>query len=115
MTNLNLIDLVFKRICNFANTFKITIKELPSGCISFCATGEDNAIRWSSWEWENKEQFLLGDQYNMSLFKFVVDEYIPYYSFFNHKRYANFIDLCKILKGCECIEEFAIKMDIMGI
>jgi hypothetical protein len=115
MDNLNLIDSTFRRICEIANMSNITIKELPSGCISFCATGEDNAIRWSSWEWENKEQFLLGNKYDMSLFKFVVDEYIPYYSFFNHKRYTNFIDLCKTLKGCECIEELNIKMDLMGI
>ena len=112
---MNLIDLVFERICRIANTSGITIKELQNGCISFCATCEDGAIRWSSWEWENKEQFLLGNKYDMSLFKFVVDEYIPYYSFFNHKRYVSFIDLCKILKSCECIEEIIIKMDLMGI
>jgi hypothetical protein len=115
MNNLNLIDLVFERICRIANMSGITIKELPSGCISFCATVKDNAITWSSWEWENKEQFLLGNQYDMSLFRFVVDEYIPYYSRFNHKRYTNFIDLCKTLKSCECIEEIIIKMDLMGI
>ena len=94
---------------------KITIKELPSGGISFCAASEDGVIRWSSWEWENKEQFLLGNQYDMSLFKFVVDEYIPYYSFFNHKCYASFINLCKTLKDCESIEELTIKMDLVGI
>ena len=112
---MNLIDLVFKRICRIANMSGLVIKELQSGCISFCAVGEDGAIRWSSCEWENKEQFLLGDQYYLSLFKFIVDEYIPYYSFFNHKRYVRFIDLCKILKDCECIEEIGLKMDLMGI
>ena len=33
----------------------------------------------------------------------------------NYKYHANFIDLCKTLKSCECIEELAIKMDLMGI
>jgi hypothetical protein len=115
MDNLNLIDPVFRRICEIANMSGIMIKERPSGCISFCAIGEDNAIRWSSWEWENKEQFLVGDQYYLSLFRFVVDEYIPFYSSLSHKRYANFINLCETLKRCESIEELVLKMDLMGI
>jgi spermidine synthase len=110
---MNLIDSTFRRICEIASMSKITIKELPSGCISFCVTGEDNAIRWSSWEWENKEQFLISDDNDVSLFLFLAN--VDQSSYFKDKINLSFINLCETLKDCKCIEELALKMDLMGI
>ena len=111
---MDLINSTFRRICEIASMCGLTIKELSSGEVDVHLIN-DNSSFWNSWKWENKEQFLVGDQYDMSLFRFIVDECIPYYSFLSHKRYANFIDLCKMLKGCRCIEELALNMDLMGI
>jgi hypothetical protein len=114
MDNLNLIDSTFRRICEIASMCGLVIKELPNGGVYFRIIKDDRSY-WNLWKWENKNQFLLGDQYYLSLFKFIVNEYLPFYSPLSHKRYASFINLCKILKDCECIEEIVLKMDLMGI
>ena len=111
---MNLIDTTFKRICEIAGMCGLVIKELPSGGVHVHIIKNDRT-HWNPWEWENKEQFLVGDQYYLSLFRFVIDEYIPFYSPLSHKRYASFINLCKTLKRCESIEELVLKLDLMGI
>jgi hypothetical protein len=111
---MNFIESTFRRICEIASMSGLVIKESPSGGVHVRIIKDDRS-HWNSWEWENKEQFLIGDQYYLSLFRFVVDEYIPFYSSLSHKRYANFINLCETLKRCESIEELVLKMDLMGI
>jgi hypothetical protein len=118
MDNLNLIDSTFRRICEIANMYEFMIKELPSGGVDVCLFKDglikDDVFIWRSWK--NKEQFLVGNQFDMSLFKFIYDAYRLYeYEFLRYECYANFINLCKILKSCECIEELTINMDLMGI
>lgn len=118
MDNLNLIDLVFERVSNFVEIcthgiFKI--EQSFSGKISFRAFNEDGTC-WYSLRWRNKEEFLIDSQFDKSLFTFSIHEYEQSdYSCLRHERYVRFVNTCKILKGCECIEELALKMDLMGI
>lgn len=116
MNNLNLINLTFRRICEIANMSGLVIKELQSGGV-YIRLIKDDSFNWNSWEWENKEQFLIGNGDdnidNESLFLFIYNEHQC--SYLKDKINLSFINLCKTLKGCESIEELAIKMDLMGI
>jgi hypothetical protein len=110
MDNLNLIDSTFRCICEIASMSGLVIKELPSGGVFVRVINDDG---WNSWEWENKKQFLISNDNGISLFLFIANEY--QYSYLKDKINLNFINLCKILKSCESIEELSIKMDLLGI
>jgi hypothetical protein len=109
---MNLIDLVFERICEIASMCGLVIKESPSGGVHVRIIKNDRT-HLNPWEWENKEQFLISDDNEVSLFLFLTNVYQS--SYLKDKINLNFINLCKILKSCESIEELSIKMDLMGI
>jgi hypothetical protein len=110
MNSLQLLNLTFKRICEIASMCGLVIRELPSGEINVRLIKDDN---WNSWKWKNKEQFLIGNGDDASLFLFICNEYQC--SYLKDKINLRFIDLCEILKSCESIEELMIKMDLIGI
>lgn len=110
MSSMNFIDSTFRRICEIASMSGLVIKELPSGGVHVRVINDDG---WNSWEWENKEQFLISDSDDVSLFLFIANEYQC--SYLKDKINLNFINLCKTVKSCESIEELTIKMDLMGI
>ena len=112
MNNLNLIDSTFRRICEIASMCGLVIKELPSGGV-YVRIIKDDRTHLNPWEWENKEQFLISDDDEVSLFLFLTNVYQS--SYLKGKINLSFIDLCKTLKSCECIEEIVIKMDLVGI
>ena len=112
MNNLNLIDSIFRRICEIASMCGLVIKELPSGGV-YVRIIKDDISLWNSWEWENKEQFLISDDNDTSLFSFLTNE--DQGSYLKDKINLSFINLCKTLNDCECIEELVLKMDLMGI
>lgn len=115
MNNLNLIDSTFRRICKIASMSGLVIKELPSGGV-YVRIIKDDISHWNSWEWKNKEQFLIsnGDDIDdESLFLFLANE--DQCSYLKDKINLSFINLCEILKSCESIEELSIKMDLIGI
>jgi hypothetical protein len=112
MDNLNLINSTFRRIYEIASMSGLVIKELPSGGVHVRIIKND-ITHLNPWEWENKEQFLISDDNEVSLFLFLTNVYQS--SYLKDKINLNFINLCKTLKGCESIEELIIKMDLMGI
>ena len=118
MGNLNLIDLVFERVSNFIEicTYgRLKIDQAFSGKISFRIFNKDGTC-WYSLRWKNKEEFLVDSQFDRSLFTFSIHEYENSdHSYLRHERYVRFVNMCKTLKGCESIEELALKMDLMGI
>jgi hypothetical protein len=112
MNNLNLIDSIFRRIYEIASMSGLVIKELPSGGVRVRII-KDGKTHLNPWEWENKEQFLISDDNDVSLFLFLTNVYQS--SYLKDKINLSFINLCETLKGCECIEELALKMDLIGI
>ena len=118
---MNLIDIAFKRVCDFAETHGFKVEQSLNGNILFHMFNE-NGSKWNTWSYKNKSEFLIGDKFVMSLFSCIVYNYeYSYYSYLihnsrlKHKNILSFIESCKILKDCICIEELTIKMDLMGI
>jgi hypothetical protein len=88
-----------------------------------------------TWTWKNKKEMLLGRKIN----DYIINDYILTHSLFSHliARYEyiklyninntepisepisettlDFINACRSLKDCSCLEELVIKMDLMGI
>lgn len=112
INNLNLIESTFKRICEIASMCGLVIKELPSGGVHVRII-KNGRTHLNPWEWENKEQFLISDNNDVSLFLFLTNVYQKPY--LKDKINLSFINLCKTLNDCKCIEELAIKMDLIGI
>jgi hypothetical protein len=90
----------------------LVIKELPSGGVHVRIIKDDMSF-WNPWEWENKEQFLISDDNDVSLFLVLTNVYQN--SYLKDKINLSFINLCKTLNDCKCIEELALKMDLIGI
>lgn len=107
---MNLIDSTFRRICEIASMCGLVIKELPNGGVFVRVINDDG---WNSWEWENKKQFLISNDNDISLFLFIANEYQC--SYLKGKINLSFIKLCETLKSCESIEELILKMNLMGI
>ena len=114
MSSMNLIDSAFKRICEIASMCGLVIKELPSGGVHVRIIKDDMSF-WNPWEWENKEQFLISDDNDISLFLFLTNLYLYQSSFLKSKINLSFINLCETLKRCESIEELVLKLDLLGI
>lgn len=121
MDNLNLIDSTFKRVCDFlkANYFTILLEDNMIYLYVFYTPYDMH--NWL-WRFNSKEGFLLSKNIkdfpgfgNVSVFEYISikESYIRYV--LKHKEIYTFINVCKILKDCSCLEELIIKMDLIGI
>ena len=121
MDNLNLIDSTFKRVCDFLKANDFTIL-LDDNTIYLYVFYNPNDIHNWLWRFNSKERFLLSKNIkdfpafgDISVFKYILlkESYIKY--ILKHKEIYTFINVCKVLKDCSCLEELIVKMDLMGI
>jgi hypothetical protein len=128
MNSLKLLNSAFKRICNFVEKGGFKIRNVKGG-VAFYYYPDTKLFNYT-WIWKNKKEMLLGRKIN---------DYILTYSLFSrlNARYEyikrcninntepvsepisettlDFINACRCLKDCSCLEELVIKMDLMGI
>jgi hypothetical protein len=128
MNSSQLLNSTFKRICVFVEKSGFKIRNVE-GCVAFYFY-PDAKLSYYTWIWKNKKELMLGRRINdyeieSSLFSLLISryEYLKRYNIKNtepvsepiSETASNFIDVCRVLKSCNFIEELAIKMDLMGI
>ena len=122
MSSMNLIDLTFKRVCDFLKANDFTIL-LENNKIYLYVLYNSNDMHDWLWRFNSKKIFLLLNKdirdvsvLDISVFEYISrkESYIKYILKHNKEIYT-FIDICKVLKDCSCLEELIIKMDLMGI
>ena len=118
---MNLIDLTFKRVCDFFKINDFTIILEDNNIYLYVFYNSNDKHNWL-WRFNSKERFLLHNKIirDVSVFDVSVFEYISYKESYikyilKHKEIYTFIDICKELKDCSCLEELIIKIDLMGI
>ena len=125
MSSSQLLNIVFKRICAFAEKCGFKIRKEKT-IINFYFN--PNAKKYNyDWAWRNRKELLLGcNKFGiLSLFSCIITRY-QYFKRYNIKNAEpisepisentlNFIDVCRFLNGCDSVEEVALKMDLIGI
>lgn len=133
MSSLQLLNSTFKRICDFTEKCGFKIRDNEIG-VAFYFYPNLKLFNYD-WLWKNKKDMLLGGRINdydieSSLFSVIISRY-EYFKKFNIKNTeplleplsaqhisentSKFIDMCRYLKDCSCLEELVIKMDLLGI
>ena len=125
MSSSQLTNLTFKRICAFAEKCGFKIQNVK-GDVAFYYRPHTKLFDYV-WRWRNRKELLLGcNKFCIhSLFSLLISryEYIKCYNIKNSepisepisKNTSNFINVCRVLNGCDSVEEVALKMDLMGI
>jgi hypothetical protein len=128
MNSSQLLNLAFKRICVFVEKSGFKIRNVQGGVAFYFYP--DAKLSYYAWIWQNKKELMLGRRVNdydieCSLFSNLISRY-EYFKRYNIKNTepisepisentSNFINVCRVLNGCDSVEEFTIKMDLMGI
>ena len=122
MNSSQLLNSTFKRVSNLIEAHNFKLHRLPTGDYAFYANSDFKLWKYD-WAWVNKKELLLGnDNDNVySLFDLMCRRKNYYDSlnikpikFFSENE-LKFIDICRCLTDCSCLEELVIKMDLMGI
>lgn len=122
MNSSHLLNSTFKRVSNFIEAHNFKLRRLSNGDYAFYVNPDSELYNYD-WAWINKKELLLGnDNKNVySLFDLMCRRK-NYYDSLNNKpkeffskNELKFVDICRCLKDCSCLEELAIRMDLMGI
>lgn len=129
MNSSQLLNSTFKRVSIFIESHNFKLRRLSNGDYAFYLN-PDSKLHNYAWSWRNKKELMLGRKINdyiftHSLFLHLIARY-EYFKKYNIKNMEpisepisenmlKFIDMCRCLKDCSCLEELVIKMDLMGI
>lgn len=121
MSSSQLLNSTFKRVSNLIEAHNFKLRRLSNGDYAFYVNSDFKLWKYD-WAWVNKKELLLGnDNDNVySLFDLMCRRKNYYDSlnkpieFFSENE-LKFVDICRCLKDCSCLEELVIKMDLMGI
>ena len=129
MNSSQLLNSTFKRISKFIKVHNFKLRRLSNGDYAFYLN-HDSKLHNYDWSWKNKKALMLGRKINdyiltHSLFSHLIAryEYLKKYNIKNTEPISEpisentlyFINVCRCLKDCSCLEELVIKMDLMGI
>ena len=123
MNSSQLLNSTFKRVSNFIEAHNFKLRRLSNGDYAFYLNHPDSKLHYYDWAWINKKELLFGNNNDnvYSLFDLVCRRK-KYYDSLNIKpkeffseNELKFIDICRCLKDCSCLEELVIKMDLVGI
>ena len=119
-----LLNLVFKHVSNFIEAHNFKLQQLLNGDYAFYFNS-NSKLSCYDWSWRNKKELLLGNHhksyitYSLFFLIYYRKQYCDKFNItskeFSSENALKFADMCQCLKDCSCLEELAIKMDIMGI